>query len=193
PDGPARKARGLRAGSRRLGKALARPRGRVPPQGAHVRALLADRAARADAAWARSDVPARDRLASPSALRERPAPPRAARLIDRTRRRPRVPDRARSATAASARRRAGRRNRALLRPRDMGDRRVAHSVSSLRRPGSLGQGRRHAMNRALDVAAAGVGLALTSPVLATAAIAIKLEDGGSVVYRHRRVGVDGVE
>ena len=49
------------------------------------------------------------------------------------------------------------------------------------------------MNRALDVAAAGVGLALTSPVLATAAIAIKLEDGGSVFYRQRRVGVDGGE
>ena len=49
------------------------------------------------------------------------------------------------------------------------------------------------MNRALDVAGAGVGLALASPVLAAAAVAIKLEDGGPVLYRQRRVGKDGEE
>ena len=49
------------------------------------------------------------------------------------------------------------------------------------------------MNRPLDVAAAGIGLALTGPVLATAAIAIKLEDGGPVFYRQRRVGLHGRE
>jgi len=43
------------------------------------------------------------------------------------------------------------------------------------------------------VAAASVGLALTSPVLAAAAVAIKLDDGGPVLYRQRRVGRDGVE
>jgi lipopolysaccharide/colanic/teichoic acid biosynthesis glycosyltransferase len=49
------------------------------------------------------------------------------------------------------------------------------------------------MNRALDVAGAGVGLALASPLLAVAAAAIKLEDGGSVLYRQRRVGLNGEE
>ena len=47
------------------------------------------------------------------------------------------------------------------------------------------------MNRALDVAIAGAGLALTSPILAVAALAIKLEDGGPVLYRQTRVGKDG--
>ncbi len=49
------------------------------------------------------------------------------------------------------------------------------------------------MNRALDVALAGIGLAVTSPVLAAAALAIKLEDGGPVFYRQRRVGKGGAE
>ena len=47
------------------------------------------------------------------------------------------------------------------------------------------------MNRAADVAIAGVGLALTSPVLVAAALAIKLEDGGPVLFRQTRVGKDG--
>jgi lipopolysaccharide/colanic/teichoic acid biosynthesis glycosyltransferase len=49
------------------------------------------------------------------------------------------------------------------------------------------------VNRALDAAFATVGLALASPVLAAAAIAIKLDDGGPVLYRQRRVGMDGEE
>ena len=49
------------------------------------------------------------------------------------------------------------------------------------------------MNRALDIAGASVGLALASPVLAVAALAIKLEDRGPVLYRQRRVGKDGGE
>jgi lipopolysaccharide/colanic/teichoic acid biosynthesis glycosyltransferase len=49
------------------------------------------------------------------------------------------------------------------------------------------------VNRALDVAAAGVGLAVASPVLALAALAIKLEGNGSVFYRQRRVGLNGEE
>ena len=48
-----------------------------------------------------------------------------------------------------------------------------------------------ALNRALDVAAAGAGLALAAPVLAVAAAAIKLEDRGPVLYRQTRVGRDG--
>ena len=49
------------------------------------------------------------------------------------------------------------------------------------------------MNRVLDAAAAGLGLGLTSPLLAAAAIAIKLDDGGPVFYRQRRVGLNGRE
>ena len=49
------------------------------------------------------------------------------------------------------------------------------------------------MNRALDVATAGIGLVLVSPVLVAAAAAIKIEDGGPVVYRQRRVGRHGNE
>lgn len=49
------------------------------------------------------------------------------------------------------------------------------------------------MNRAVDVAGSALGLALASPVLAAAAAAIKLEGGGPVLYRQRRVGKDGVD
>src|SRR4029077_18573741 len=41
--------------------------------------------------------------------------------------------------------------------------------------------------------AAGAGLAIASPVLAAAAIAIKLDDGGPVFYRQRRGGLQGRE
>jgi lipopolysaccharide/colanic/teichoic acid biosynthesis glycosyltransferase len=47
------------------------------------------------------------------------------------------------------------------------------------------------VNRALDVVAAAVGLAVASPLLAAAAAAIKLEDGGPVFFRQTRVGRDG--
>ncbi|HKC22077.1 MAG TPA: sugar transferase [Gaiellaceae bacterium] len=49
------------------------------------------------------------------------------------------------------------------------------------------------MNRALDAALGGVGLAVAGPVLAAAAVAIKLDDGGPVFYRQRRVGLQGRE
>jgi lipopolysaccharide/colanic/teichoic acid biosynthesis glycosyltransferase len=49
------------------------------------------------------------------------------------------------------------------------------------------------VNRALDVAGASVALALASPALAVAALAIKIEDRGPVLYRQRRVGKDGSE
>jgi lipopolysaccharide/colanic/teichoic acid biosynthesis glycosyltransferase len=51
----------------------------------------------------------------------------------------------------------------------------------------------HALNRTLDVALAGAGLAVTSPLLLAAAIAIRLEDGGPVLYRQTRVGKDGAD
>jgi lipopolysaccharide/colanic/teichoic acid biosynthesis glycosyltransferase len=49
------------------------------------------------------------------------------------------------------------------------------------------------VNRALDVLVAGAGLVLTSPLLAAAAIATKLESGGPVFYRQSRVGKDGID
>jgi lipopolysaccharide/colanic/teichoic acid biosynthesis glycosyltransferase len=49
------------------------------------------------------------------------------------------------------------------------------------------------VNRALDVAIAGVGLVVSGPLLGLAALAIKLEDGGPVLYRQRRVGKDGAD
>jgi lipopolysaccharide/colanic/teichoic acid biosynthesis glycosyltransferase len=57
----------------------------------------------------------------------------------------------------------------------------------------VGRGRGNALNRSLDIAGAGAALILASPVLALAALAVKLEDGGPVLYRQRRVGKDGVE
>jgi lipopolysaccharide/colanic/teichoic acid biosynthesis glycosyltransferase len=49
------------------------------------------------------------------------------------------------------------------------------------------------VNRALDVAGSALGLAVSSPFLAVAAVAIKLDDGGPVLYRQRRVGYAGEE
>ena len=49
----------------------------------------------------------------------------------------------------------------------------------------------HTLNRALDVAIAGTGLALASPVLGLAALAVKLEGGGPVLFKQTRVGKDG--
>ncbi|MFL5958814.1 MAG: sugar transferase [Gaiellaceae bacterium] len=49
------------------------------------------------------------------------------------------------------------------------------------------------MNRVADVAIAGGALLAASPLLALAALAIKLEDGGPVLYRQARVGRDGAD
>jgi lipopolysaccharide/colanic/teichoic acid biosynthesis glycosyltransferase len=49
------------------------------------------------------------------------------------------------------------------------------------------------VNRVADAALAGVGLAIASPALALAAAGIKLEDGGPVLYRQRRIGLNGQE
>jgi lipopolysaccharide/colanic/teichoic acid biosynthesis glycosyltransferase len=46
-------------------------------------------------------------------------------------------------------------------------------------------------SRALDLLVASLGLALAAPVLAVAAILIKLESRGAVFYRQRRVGRAG--
>jgi lipopolysaccharide/colanic/teichoic acid biosynthesis glycosyltransferase len=47
------------------------------------------------------------------------------------------------------------------------------------------------VNRALDVVVAGAGLVVTSPLLAAAAIAARLETDGPILYRQTRVGKDG--
>ena len=47
------------------------------------------------------------------------------------------------------------------------------------------------MNRGFDVAIAGTALVVSSPLLALAALAIKLDDRGPVLYRQTRVGRDG--
>jgi lipopolysaccharide/colanic/teichoic acid biosynthesis glycosyltransferase len=49
------------------------------------------------------------------------------------------------------------------------------------------------VNRAADVALASFALVLTSPLLAAGAVAVKLQDGGPVLFRQRRVGKDGEE
>src|SRR3954447_21999050 len=47
------------------------------------------------------------------------------------------------------------------------------------------------MNRLADIAVAGSALVVSSPLLGIAALAVKLEDGGPVLYRQTRVGKDG--
>jgi lipopolysaccharide/colanic/teichoic acid biosynthesis glycosyltransferase len=47
------------------------------------------------------------------------------------------------------------------------------------------------MNRALDIAIAGTGLIVSSPLVALGALAVKLEDRGPVLYKQVRVGTDG--
>jgi lipopolysaccharide/colanic/teichoic acid biosynthesis glycosyltransferase len=73
----------------------------------------------------------------------------------------------------------------------VGDGRLPLEVPSPRRSRDLGAGGGDALNRALDVALAGTGLALTSPLLAAAALAVKLGDGGPVLFKQTRVGKDG--
>jgi lipopolysaccharide/colanic/teichoic acid biosynthesis glycosyltransferase len=62
-----------------------------------------------------------------------------------------------------------------------------------RRSGDLGGRGGDALNRQLDAAIAGLGIAVASPLLGLAALAIKLEDGGPVLYRQTRVGKNGVD
>jgi lipopolysaccharide/colanic/teichoic acid biosynthesis glycosyltransferase len=49
------------------------------------------------------------------------------------------------------------------------------------------------VNRAADIAIAGGALLVASPLLALAALAVKLEDRGPVLYRQTRVGRNGVD
>ena len=47
------------------------------------------------------------------------------------------------------------------------------------------------MSRVLDVAVAGIALILAAPFLLVAALAIRLDSPGPVIYRQRRIGKDG--
>ena len=58
------------------------------------------------------------------------------------------------------------------------------------RPDARARGR-GALRRALDVVIAALALALCAPLLVLATIAIRLESRGGVIYRQRRVGLDG--
>jgi lipopolysaccharide/colanic/teichoic acid biosynthesis glycosyltransferase len=49
------------------------------------------------------------------------------------------------------------------------------------------------VNRAADVAIAGTSLLVASPLLGLAALAVKLEGRGPVLYRQMRVGKDGAD
>jgi lipopolysaccharide/colanic/teichoic acid biosynthesis glycosyltransferase len=47
------------------------------------------------------------------------------------------------------------------------------------------------MKRAFDVVVAGAGLVVFAPVAALVAMAIRLEDGGPVLFAQERVGLEG--
>jgi lipopolysaccharide/colanic/teichoic acid biosynthesis glycosyltransferase len=49
------------------------------------------------------------------------------------------------------------------------------------------------VNRALDIAIAGTGLVVSSPLVALGALAVKLEDRGPVLYKQVRVGKDSAD
>jgi len=49
------------------------------------------------------------------------------------------------------------------------------------------------VNRAADVVLASAGLVLASPLVGAGALAVKLQDGGPILYRQQRVGKDGEE
>jgi lipopolysaccharide/colanic/teichoic acid biosynthesis glycosyltransferase len=53
--------------------------------------------------------------------------------------------------------------------------------------------RARAARRALDILVASLAIALLAPLLALAMIAIRIESKGGVVYRQRRVGLEGAE
>jgi len=57
----------------------------------------------------------------------------------------------------------------------------------------MGRRRGDALNRIADVATAGTALVLASPVLALAAVAVKLSGRGPALYRQTRVGRDGAD
>jgi lipopolysaccharide/colanic/teichoic acid biosynthesis glycosyltransferase len=77
-------------------------------------------------------------------------------------------------------------------PRRLRTVRLAHEAFfDIRPPAS--QARLGWLKRLMDVVGAAVVLVATAPVLAAAAILIRLHDGGPVLFRQRRVGLHGEE
>jgi lipopolysaccharide/colanic/teichoic acid biosynthesis glycosyltransferase len=66
-------------------------------------------------------------------------------------------------------------------------------LRATRRADDVGSGGGDALNRAADVAVAGTALVVASPLLGLAALAVKLEDRGPVLFRQTRVGKDGAD
>lgn len=66
-------------------------------------------------------------------------------------------------------------------------------VIRLSRPHASLQGRARFLKRTMDVLGSLVALLLLAPVLLLVAIAIKLDSPGPVIFRQRRVGLDGRE
>ena len=129
-------------GGGRVREADADERGRVPAQGAHVRALLADRRPRADAPPPAARLPRRARLAPASSLRQRAAPSASCSgtniaLVARVR--VDLLGRARRATRVPRGGPGRRRPRALLRPRHVGHGRLALALRSARRARRCGR------------------------------------------------------
>ena len=107
-----------------------------------------------------------------------------------------------AAALAAGRRRRGRpregaaaAGRALLRAHHRLDRRRPARLAAPRHPAGMGCRGGDAVSypgkRLLDVAIAGGALLVSSPLLALAAVAIRLESAGHPIYRQRRVGRDG--
>ena len=69
---------------------------------------------------------------------------------------------------------------------------MAHEALLFIEPPRSSMGR-EMLSRAVDIALAPFLLLLALPFLVVAAIAIKVADGGSVLFRQRRIGRDGVE
>jgi lipopolysaccharide/colanic/teichoic acid biosynthesis glycosyltransferase len=57
----------------------------------------------------------------------------------------------------------------------------------------VGPGGGNALNRAADVVIAGAALVVSAPVLAVAALAVKLTSSGPALYWQTRVGMDGAD
>ena len=130
----------------------------------------------------------------PGCAGDEPGAPRAGRAVRRHPRRPARVARLRGAGARGAVARLP--GRAVLRRGHRGERRGPLGLPAPRRAPDLGEGggdevRGPAMSRALDIALAGIGLALSAPLMLIAAVAIKLDSRGPVIYRQRRVGKDG--
>jgi lipopolysaccharide/colanic/teichoic acid biosynthesis glycosyltransferase len=64
-------------------------------------------------------------------------------------------------------------------------------LAAPRHRGELGAGGGHALRRLADIVVASLALALVSPLLAAAMLAVRLETPGHVIYRQRRIGRHG--